>query len=129
IKWGSIILCVLVLFSNPALGQKKKAAPFIKSDEPTEAQVAEEAENLKHLSERLIKAGSEVVSSAEGYKASLQELVALQENDVETASETVERRKKLLAEKKAIPSMRNRLKRVSGLWQPRNRKSATSSKR
>jgi hypothetical protein len=103
IKSGSIILCVLVLFSNPALGQKRKAAPFNKSDEPTEAQVAEEAENFKDLCERLIKATSEVVSSAEDYKTRLQELVTFQENDVETASETVERRKKLLAEKKGDP--------------------------
>jgi len=103
IKSGSIILCVLVLFSNPALGQKRKAAPFNKSDEPTGAQVAEEAENLKHSSERMIKAASELVSASEHYKGSLQELVTLQENDVENASETVERRKKLLAENKGDP--------------------------
>jgi hypothetical protein len=92
------LLLALVIFPIPVQCQKRKVASFNKADEPTQAQVAEEAERSKDLCERLTRSESELIAAADDYKASLQRLLTLQENDVKTASETVERRKKLLAE-------------------------------
>jgi len=50
------------------------------------------------LADRVAKAKAEVAAAANDYKASLAKLLALQENDVKTASETVEKRKELLAQ-------------------------------
>ena len=81
------VVMAIVLLAAPtdslAQGKKKKAPP--KKAEPT-------------LSDRVAKAKAEVAAAAADYKASLEKLLALQENDVKTASETVERRKALLAE-------------------------------
>jgi len=44
------------------------------------------------------KAKADVVAAANEYKASLEKLLTLQENDVKAASETVEKRKELLAQ-------------------------------
>jgi hypothetical protein len=50
------------------------------------------------LANRLGRAKREVTAAANDYKASLAKLLALQENDVKSASETVERRKELHAQ-------------------------------
>jgi hypothetical protein len=50
------------------------------------------------LADRVAKAKAEVAAAANDYKASLEKLRALQESDVRTASETVEKRKELLAQ-------------------------------
>jgi hypothetical protein len=44
----------------------------------------------------MAKAKADVVAAANDYKASLEKLLALQENDVKTASDIVEKRKELL---------------------------------
>jgi hypothetical protein len=84
-------LCALVLaftlvasFDNAlAQGKKKKRTP--QRSEPT-------------LADRVAKAKADLVAAANGYKASLEKLLALQENDVKAASETVNKRKELLAQ-------------------------------
>ena len=50
------------------------------------------------LADRMKKAKSELIAAATGYKASLEKLLALQQGDVKAASETVEKRKELLAQ-------------------------------
>jgi len=66
-----------------AQGKKKQAAP--KKSEPT-------------LGDRVSKAKADVAAAASDYKQSLAKLLALQEIDVKAASETVEKRKELLAQ-------------------------------
>jgi hypothetical protein len=79
---AAVLVLVLLAASGDALAQaKKKKAPS--KSEPT-------------LADRVAKAKAEVAAAANDYKASLEKLLALQENDVKTASETVERRKELL---------------------------------
>lgn len=81
---AAVLAFVLLAASGDSLAQtKKKKAPS--KSEPT-------------LADRVAKAKAEVAAAANDYKASLEKLLALQENDVKTASETVERRKELLAQ-------------------------------
>ena len=85
-KYFSAAVLVLVLTAAPcdslAQGKKKSKTP-VKS-EPT-------------LADRVAKAKAEVAAAANDYKASLEKLLAFQENDVKAASEQVEKRKELLA--------------------------------
>jgi hypothetical protein len=83
-------LCALVLaftlvasFDNALAQGKKKKTP--QRSEPT-------------LADRVAKAKADLVAAANGYKASLEKLLALQESDVKAASETVNKRKELLAQ-------------------------------
>jgi len=83
-------LCALVLaftlvasFDNALAQRKKKKSP--QRSEPT-------------LADRVAKAKADLVAAANGYKASLEKLLALQESDVKAASETVNKRKELLAQ-------------------------------
>lgn len=80
---AAVLAFVLLAASDDALAQAKKKTP--RKSEPT-------------LADRVAKAKAEVAAAANDYKASLEKLLALQENDVKTASETVERRKELLAQ-------------------------------
>jgi hypothetical protein len=80
---AAVLVLVLIAASGDALAQAKKKTP--RKSEPT-------------LADRVAKAKAEVAAAANDYKASLEKLLALQENDVKTASETVERRKELLAQ-------------------------------
>src|SRR5438128_1476256 len=50
------------------------------------------------LSDKMKKAKEDVIAAAKDYKASLEKVLKFQEDDVKTASETVEKRKALLAE-------------------------------
>lgn len=80
----AVLAFVLLAAAGDSLAQgKKKNTP--RKPEPT-------------LADRVAKAKAEVAAAANDYKASLQKLLALQEDDVKTASETVERRKELLAQ-------------------------------
>jgi hypothetical protein len=88
-KYFSAALLVLVLTAAPsdslAQGKRKTKTKTPPKSEPT-------------LADRVKKAKAEVAAAANDYKASLAKLLALQENDVKTASETVEKRKELLAQ-------------------------------
>ena len=75
---------VLASASGESLAQSKKKKSSRKS-EPT-------------LADRVAKAKADVVAAANDYKASLEKLLALQENDVKAAAEIVEKRKELLAQ-------------------------------
>jgi hypothetical protein len=66
-----------------AQGKKKKKTP--QRSEPT-------------LANRMAKAKADLIAAANDYKASLGKLLALQESDLKAASETVDRRKELLAQ-------------------------------
>lgn len=80
---AAVFVALLVLPSD-SIAQGKKKTKTRKS-EPT-------------LVERVAKAKTEVIAAANDYKTSLQKLLALQEDDVKKAAETVERRKELLAQ-------------------------------
>jgi len=75
---------VLIAASVDSLAQGKKKSKTPPKSEPT-------------LADRVKKAKAEVAAAANDYKASLAKLLELQENDVKTASEQVEKRKELLA--------------------------------
>lgn len=81
---AAVLLFVLFAVPGDSLAQSKKKKTPPKS-EPT-------------LADRVAKAKAEVAAAANDYKASLAKLLTLQENDVKTASETVERRKELLTQ-------------------------------
>jgi len=85
-KYFSAAVLVLVLFAAPveSLAQSKKKPRIPAKSEPT-------------LADRVAKAKAEVAAAANDYKASLEKLLAFQENDVKAASEQVEKRKELLA--------------------------------
>ena len=78
---------VLALMAAPcdSLAQGKKKTKTPRKAEPT-------------LADRVAKAKAEVAAAANVYKESLGKLLALQENDVKTASKIVEKRKELLAD-------------------------------
>ena len=77
-----VLVFVLLAASGDSLAQgKKKKTPG--KTEPT-------------LADRVKKAKAEVAAAANDYKASLEKLLVLQENDVTAASEIVEKRKELL---------------------------------
>ncbi|HLF83671.1 MAG TPA: hypothetical protein VI837_05795, partial [Blastocatellia bacterium] len=80
----AVLAFVLLAAAGDSVAQGRKKKTTRKS-EPT-------------LADRVAKAKAEVAAAANDYKASLQKLLGLQEDDVKTASETVERRKELLAQ-------------------------------
>jgi hypothetical protein len=81
----ALLVVSLIATSSTSLAQtKKKKSPPRKSQQT--------------LADRVAKAKAEVSAAANEYKASLEKLLALQENDVKTASETVEKRRELLAQ-------------------------------
>ena len=82
---AAVLVLVLIAASVDSLAQGKKKSKTPAKSEPT-------------LADRVAKAKAEVAAAANDYKASLEKLLALQENDVKTASETVEKRKELLAQ-------------------------------
>ena len=77
-----VLVFVLLAASGDSLAQGKKKKTSGKA-EPT-------------LADRVKKAKAEVAAAANDYKASLEKLLVLQENDVTAASEIVEKRKELL---------------------------------
>jgi len=82
---AAVLVLVLIASSVDSLAQgKKKAKTKTPKSEPT-------------LADRVAKAKAEVAAAANDYKASLEKLLAFQENDVKAASEQVEKRKELLA--------------------------------
>jgi hypothetical protein len=82
---GAFVLALtLVAPSNSVLAQRKKKKTPQRS-EPT-------------LADRMAKAKAELITAANGYKASLEKLLALQEYDVKAASDIVDKRKELLAQ-------------------------------
>lgn len=81
---AAVVVSMFANASDNALAQKRrKTAP--KKAEPT-------------LSDRVAKAKADVAAAANEYKESLQKLLALQEDDVKSATQTVEKRKELLAQ-------------------------------
>jgi hypothetical protein len=86
-KYFSAAVLALVLIAAPvdSLAQRKKKPKTPPKSEQT-------------LADRVAKAKAEVAAAANDYKASLEKLLVLQENDVKKASETVEKRKELLAQ-------------------------------
>lgn len=83
----AILAAILSIIALPAtsLAQKKKASPAQRKTQQT-------------LADRVAKAKADVIAAAGEYKASLQKLLELQEGDVKSAAETVEKRKELLAQ-------------------------------
>jgi hypothetical protein len=81
---AAVLVLVLIAASVDSLAQSKKKSKTPPKSEPT-------------LADRVKKAKAEVAAAANDYKASLAKLLELQENDVKTASEQVEKRKELLA--------------------------------
>jgi len=81
---GSFIVVLLFAASSLSLAQKKKKSPP-RNPQPT-------------LADRVAKAKADLITAAGEYKASLQNLLKLQEADVKSAQETVEKRKELLAQ-------------------------------
>ena len=81
---AAVLVLVLIAASVDSLAQGKKKSKTPPKSEPT-------------LADRVKKAKAEVAAAANDYKASLAKLLELQENDVKTASEQVEKRKELLA--------------------------------
>jgi len=79
-----VVISLFAITPEKALAQKRKKTPH-KKVEPT-------------LSDRVAKAKADVAAAANEYKASLQKLLALQEDDVKSATQTVEKRKELLAQ-------------------------------
>jgi len=75
------LTCVLLFAFNAEAQKRKKKPP---TNPPSE------------LAQRAAKAKDEVVAASQAYKKALEDLLALQEADVKTASETVERRKALV---------------------------------
>jgi hypothetical protein len=82
---ASVLASVLLLASSDSVAQTKKKKKPPQKSEPT-------------LADRVSKAKAEVAAAANNYKASLAKLLELQENDLKSATETVERRKELLAQ-------------------------------
>lgn len=86
-RWFGALILAFALLAAPAgssaQNKKKKKAP--QKPEPT-------------LFDRVAKAKADVAAAANDYKASLEKLLALQEADAKAASDTVERRKELLAQ-------------------------------
>lgn len=82
---AAALVLALIIVPVDSLAQAKKKTRTPSKAEPT-------------LADRVAKAKAEVAAAANEYKATLQKLLTLQENDVKTASETVEKRKELLAE-------------------------------
>jgi hypothetical protein len=78
------VLAFVLLASSDSIAQSKKKKKAPQKSEPS-------------LTDRLKKAKADVVTAANDYKASLERLLALQENDVKFAADTVEKRKELLA--------------------------------
>ena len=81
---GSLLVVLLFAASSASLAQKKKKSS------PRNAQPT--------LADRVAKAKADLITAAGEYKASLQSLLKLQEADVKSAKETVEKRKELLAQ-------------------------------
>jgi hypothetical protein len=81
---AAVLVLALTTASGVSLAQGKKKPKTSPKSEPT-------------LSDRVKKAKAEVAAAANDYKASLEKLLAFQENDVKAASEQVEKRKELLA--------------------------------
>lgn len=82
----AIVLTIMLAFGagdSPAQSKKKKTTQ--KPATPS-------------LADRLAKAKADVVQTATDYKKSLERLLALQERDVKSAAEIVEKRKELLAQ-------------------------------
>ena len=80
----TVALGFVLFTSSDSLAQSKKKNKVPQKSEPS-------------LRDRLKKAKADVVTAANDYKASLERLLALQENDVKAAADTVEKRKALLA--------------------------------
>jgi len=81
---GSLLIVLLLAAPSVSLAQKKKKSSP-RNSQPT-------------LADRVAKAKADLITAAGEYKASLQNLLKLQEADVKSAKETVEKRKELLAE-------------------------------
>lgn len=82
--WATVLAFVLLSVTGDSIAQSKKRKTPQKS-EPS-------------LVDRVAKAKADVVAAANEYKASLVKLLALQESDLNAASETLEKHKKLLAQ-------------------------------
>ncbi|HSB09036.1 MAG TPA: hypothetical protein VLM38_05955 [Blastocatellia bacterium] len=83
-----VILVVILSWigtSGIASAQKKKKKTARAKPAPT-------------LTDRIVQAKADVIAAANDYKASLQTLLKLQEDDVKAAADTVEKRKLLLAQ-------------------------------
>jgi hypothetical protein len=79
------VLGFVLLTSSDSIAQSKKKKKAPQKSEPS-------------LTDRMKKAKADVVTAANDYKASLERLLVLQENDVKAASDEVEKRKELLAQ-------------------------------
>ena len=79
------VLGFVLLTSSDSVAQTKKKKKAPQKSEPS-------------LTQKLKKSKADVVSAANDYKASLERLLVLQENDVKAASDEVEKRKELLAQ-------------------------------
>ncbi len=79
----AVLVVVILLAAGDSFAQGTKRGP--RKQEPT-------------LADQVAKAKADVVAAAKDYKTSLEALLVLQENDVKMASETVEKRKELLAQ-------------------------------
>jgi len=80
-----LVLGFALLTSSDSVAQTKKKKKAPQKSEPS-------------LTQKLKKSKADVVSAANDYKASLERLLVLQENDVKAASDEVEKRKELLAQ-------------------------------
>ena len=78
-----ILASMLTATSAASLAQTKKKPP---------------RKGQSSLNERVAKAKDDVIAAANDYKASLEKLLAFQENDVKSAADTVEKRKALLTQ-------------------------------
>jgi hypothetical protein len=85
----SIALVASLILPSVSFAQSKKAT----SSKKKPSKAAEPT-----LNDKLAKAKAEVISAAKDYKKRLEELLALQDADVKSASELVEKRKALLAQ-------------------------------
>ena len=81
----ALVLGFALLTSSDSVAQTKKKKKAPQKSEPS-------------LTQKLKKSKADVVSAANDYKASLERLLVLQENDVKAASDEVEKRKELLAQ-------------------------------
>jgi hypothetical protein len=81
----ALVLGFALLTSSDSVAQTKKKKKAPQKSEPS-------------LTQKLKRSKADVVSAANDYKASLERLLVLQENDVKAASDEVEKRKELLAQ-------------------------------
>ena len=88
-----VVLASLLMAVPVAAAQTKKHSAPSSSNQPTESEV-------KQAAEEIAKAQADLVAAAKAYRESLEKLLVYQKQDVTTAEQSAEKRKALYAQNK-----------------------------